>query len=138
MSTDELRQLLVRLDKSPCPEEGEPVTKLLRLAVGLNSWKYPCVARIECGYPVQDANYVGEIELLVSSARGVHTVLVRASAWGDLVTFVDPDTAITPSREKELRTIFEEQGYSYVPRKLLQECYPGEEPETWFERFFDW
>jgi hypothetical protein len=138
MTTNELRELLARLDKTPCPEQGEPVTKLLRLAVALNSWDYPCVARIECGYTVQDASHVGEIELLVSTARGNHCVKLRASAWGDLVTFVDPDAAINAKREEKLRSIFKEQGYVYVPHQLLQERYPGEHPETWFRRFFDW
>ncbi len=138
MTTEELREYLVRLDRTPYPEEGEAVTKLLRLAVALNSWEYPCVARIECGYAVQDANHVGEIELLVSTARGTHAVKVRASAWGDLVTFMDPDSAINGKREEELRAIFKEQGYVYVPHKLLQEPYPGGHPETWFRRFFDW
>ena len=138
MTTNELRELLVRLDKTPYPEEGQPETKLLRLAVALNTWDYPCVARIECGYVVQDASHVGEIEMLVSTARGTHSVKVRASAWGDLVTFVDPDSAINAKREEELRAIFKEQGYVYVPHKLLQEPYPGGYPETWFRRFFDW
>jgi hypothetical protein len=138
MTTDELRELLLRLDKTGYPQEGEPETKLLRLAVALNTWDYPCVARVECGYMVQDASHVGEIEFLVSTSRGTQFVKVRASAWGDLVTFMDTDGAIDAKREQELRTIFREQGYVYVPHKLLQEEYPGEHLETWFRRFFDW
>jgi hypothetical protein len=138
MSDAELRALLRQLDRDEPPGETRPVTKLRRLAVALNEWDYPSVSKIECGYLVQDANHVGDIELLLSDQRGVWRVTVRPSEIGDLITVVDPEGTVDDKRERELRSLFERLGYVYVPYALLQEAYPGEDYDTWFGRFFDW
>jgi hypothetical protein len=138
MGDSNLRELLSNLDKVEESEDAQSVTKLLRLAVALNEWDYPCVSRIECGYPVQDASYVGDIELLLSNGRGIWKVTVRPSEAGNLVTFIDPDGAVDGKREKELKALFENCGYVYIPPRLLRERYPTAEYETWFDRFFSW
>ena len=104
--------------------------------MALNEWDYPCVSRIECGYAVQDAGYVGDIELLLSNARGVWRVTIRSSEIGNLVTVIDPDGVVDGKREKELRTLFEKHGYIYVPPGQLRERYRSSEYDTWFDRFF--
>jgi hypothetical protein len=50
MTDAELRELLAKLELTEPSADGRSVTKLLRLAVALNEWDYPCVSRIECGY----------------------------------------------------------------------------------------
>ena len=138
MSDHDLRQLLSKLDSEEYPQDAQSVTKLLRLAVALNEWDYPCVSRIECGYSVQDAPYVGDIELLLSDARGIWKVTVRPSESGGLVTFIDPDGAVNGKRETELKAVFQKCGYVYVPPQLLRERYPSAGYDTWFDRFFSW
>ena len=138
MNDDDLRQLLSKLDGAEESEDARSVTKLLRLAVALNEWDYPCVSRIECGFPVQDFAYVGDIELLLSDARGIWKVTVRPSESGSLVTYVDPDGAVDGKREKELKAVFERCGYVYMPPRLLRGRYPGTGYDTWFDRFFLW
>jgi hypothetical protein len=136
--SDDLRNLLLKLDQTERSEDAHSVTKLLRLAVALNEWDYPCVSRIECGFPVQDADYVGDIQMLLSNPRGVWEVKVRASETGDLVTFIDPDNAVDGKREQELKTVFESCGYVYIPPQLLQEPCGRPGYATWFDRFFSW
>lgn len=68
MTEQDLRQLLVRLDTATEREDSRPITKLLELAAALNNWDYPCVTKVECGIPVQDANYVGDIELAIADS----------------------------------------------------------------------
>jgi hypothetical protein len=138
MTDGELHELLLKLDTTEPSEDAQSVTKLLRLAVALNDWDYPCVSRIECGYLVQDASYVGDIELLLSDARGVWKVTVRPSEAGSLITFIDPEGAVDGKREKELKTVFDNCGYVYVPARLLRERYRSSEYDTWFGRFFSW
>ena|SRR5437868_606519 len=136
MRDSDLLELLSDLDKVEQSEDAQSVTKLLRLAVALNEWDYPCVSHIECGYPLQDASYVGDIELLLSNGRGIWQVTVRPSETGNLVTFIDPDGAMDGKREKELKALFENCGYVYIPASLLRERYPTAEYDTWFDRFF--
>jgi len=138
MSNDDLRALLAKLDTAKPLEDAQSVTKLLKLAVSLNEWDCPCVVRIECGYVVQDAEYVGDIELLLSSPSGLWAVHVRPSHTGSLVTFIDPNGAVDAKRESELKTVFENCGYVYMPPPLLRERYPGSRCATWFDRFFAW
>ncbi|HEV2296584.1 MAG TPA: hypothetical protein VGR35_22260 [Tepidisphaeraceae bacterium] len=136
MNDNDLRQLLSKLDGAEESEDARSVTKLLRLAVALNEWDYPCVSRIECGFPVQDAAYVGDIELLLSNAHGIWKVTVRPSETGSLVTYVDPDGAVDGKREQELKAVFERCGYVYMPPRLLREGHPRAPYATWFDRFF--
>jgi hypothetical protein len=136
MSIRELRQLLVSLDAVGEPAGDHSVTLLLRLAAALNEWEYPCVARIECGYLVQDANYVGDIELLLGDSRGTWSATVRPSCFGNMITIIDPDKVVDLKREREMQAIFREFGYTYLPQRLLAERYPGVEYATWLERFF--
>lgn len=138
MTDGEFRELFKKLDAAEPAEDAGSVTKLLRLAAALNEWDYPCVTRIECGYPVQDAPYVGDITLVLSNHRGMWEVTVRPSEIGELVAIIDPHGAIDLKRERELKAIFEDSGYVYVPARLLQERRPGGEGGTWFERFFQW
>ncbi len=139
MNDDDLRQLLSKLDGVEESEDERSVTKLLRLAVALNEWDYPCVSRIECGFAVQDFAYIGDIELLLSiPAPGTRKVTVRPSEAGSLVTYIDPDGAVDGKREKELKAGFESCGYVYMPPQLLRERYPGTGYDTWFDRFFMW
>ncbi len=138
MTDNDVLDLLSTLDTTHHAEDPREVTKLLRLAVALNEWDYPCVARIECGYAVQDSRYVGDVELLLSDARGVWKVTVRPSEVGSLVTFLDPDGAVDARREKEMKAIFEVCGYVYAPPRLLREPYSGPRYATWFDRFFSW
>ena len=138
MSDSELRQLLVDLDYLDEPAEDRSVTTLLRLAAALNEWDYPCVARIECGYSVQDANYVGDIELLLGDARGIWRVTVRPSCFGKLIAIIDPEKAVDREREQQMRSVFDEFGYTYIPDRLLSQRYPGSEYATWFDRYFSW
>jgi hypothetical protein len=138
MGIGDLRELLTKLDSTEPVEDERSVTRLLQLATALNDWDYPCVSHIECGYAVQDANYVGDIKLLLSNRRGVWEVTVRPSNFGNLVTFIDPNGAVDSNRETALKEVFEKCGYVYIPPRLLQERYPGAGHETWFDRFFSW
>jgi len=134
----DLNQLLISLDGIDEPAEDNSVTRLLHLAAALNAWDYPCVARIECGYSVQDANYVGDIEMLLGNARGTWHMTVLPSRFGNLITIIDPDHVVDAARERELRTIFEKFGYTYVPAKVLSKAYRGGSYATWFDRYFSW
>ncbi len=135
MKASKLRELLVELLDAQ-ESETDAVTRLLRLAVALNEWNYPCVLRIECGYAVQDANYVGDIELLLGDARGAWGVTVRASRFGNLITLIDPNKSIDAKRERALKEIFRHFGYEFVPHWILTEpCGPAE-TTTWFDRYF--
>jgi hypothetical protein len=138
LSKRDLRQLLVSLDAVHEPAADHAVTSLLRLAAALNEWDYPCVARIECGYSVQDANYVGDIEVLLGNACGTWRATVRPSCFGNLITIIDPENVVDVKREREMWAIFQQFGYTYLPNRLLAERYPGADYDTWFDRFFSW
>jgi hypothetical protein len=133
-----LRQQLADLydaDESDA-DEG---TRLLRLAVALNTWKPTCVSRIECGAICQDDNYVGEIQLILSCPSGTGQVQVRASWFGNLITFIDPNKAIDSRRDCELRKIFQSFGFVYVPHRILKErCGKAGGFTTWFDRYFSY
>ena len=138
MTDAEFRELLLRIDSARNKQDRRAVTKLLRLAAAINEWDYPCVCRIECGYLVQDSNHVGDIQLLLSNSRGTWRVTVRPGQIASLVTIIDPDNAVDDKRENELCGIFQQFGYVYIPHRLLQERYPADERDTWFDRFFDY
>jgi hypothetical protein len=138
MSSSELRRLLASFDGEDEPSEDHGITTLLRLAAALNEWEYPCVVRIECGYIVQDANFVGDIELLLGDARGTWRATVRPSCFGKLITIIDPDKVVDSKRRRAMREIFQQFGYTYIPHRLLAERYPGNGYATWFDRYFSW
>jgi hypothetical protein len=136
MAEHDFEGLFARCDGVDDPDEASSVTRLLRLAAALNDWDYPCVTKIECGYSVQDAHYVGDIELLLADSRGCWQVTVRPSCWGEMITFLDPNQVVDQRREKELERIFADHGYIYVPHAVARNPYPGDEFATWFDRFF--
>jgi hypothetical protein len=136
MGTGDLRELLTKLDSTEPVEDERSVTRLLQLATVLNDWNYPCVSHIECGYAVQDADYVGDIKLLLSNPGGVWEVTVRPSNFGNLITFIDPNGAVDGNRESALKKVFENCGYVYIPHWLLREHCPRAGHNTWFDRYF--
>ena len=99
--------------------------------------------KFETGSHIQDASYHSrillDIEFLKSSKE--HSQ-VRFSNFGNMVSFVNEDL-IKENIKIDIVQHLLNLGYVYVPEKVLEEQYTGNNPgvagiDTWWVRYFEW
>ena len=114
------------------------VQRFKRIAEELASrWDKPLTVETESH--IQDASFHSQIMVPV---RDGEFVLVRFSSFGDMATFAE-EVAIPDDLRGTLLELFQEHGYIYVPARVLEAPYSGENPgvtgiRSWWIRYFDW
>lgn len=92
----------------------------------------------ESGVQIQDASFHGEIRLGVFDGE---IVVIRFSNFGQMVA-VSGEDCISGAMLDQIKAIFAEHGYVYVPLGELG-AYAGRNRgidgiESWWDRYFDW
>ncbi|HYF37905.1 MAG TPA: hypothetical protein VD994_21565 [Prosthecobacter sp.] len=96
----------------------------------------------ETGKAVQDAAFHGQVRLVLGRGCQEHA-LIRASNFGGFVAIHDDAHSLSREQRHWLLTLFPDQGYTFIPEKVLALPYDGGNPDLralpdWWERYFEW
>lgn len=102
----------------------------------------------ETGAYIQDASFHGDIRLpqAAQTAEAIAedaVVGLRTSNFGHLAALYDDDAKVRPAALATIIGTLEELGYVYVPSRLLDQPYSGQNRgvngfQTWGMRYFDY
>jgi hypothetical protein len=160
------KELVEAWEKGEGKKEDE---RLFKLALAISA-TIGGIEKIEMGSLLQDANYWAEIEMTVSRWEKPSGVVfvgkkyfgnpgpnmtiysktqasmggrlsIRFSSEGNFVAIIDEQNALNVEQTEKLTKIFSDNGYLFIPMKVLEAEYDGVREivgEKWFDRFFDY
>lgn len=148
MSDDEFMKLL-RANDDPTYSEARPgfdraaaESRFVKFSKHLNS-----ALGVECtpesGLMIQDASHHGDIRPPESLLKESFALGVRVSNFGRFCTVYNDDSVVKSDIPATIKRVASEHGYVYIPSRVLEMPYDGENPgisgfRDWGERFFDW
>ena len=106
--------------------------------------------RLGCALPnkdnysgIQDGGFHGMVLLPSDLFTGEYGASLRVSNFGNFATIFDDDEEVKPEVFLTIDETLEEFGYVYIPSKVLNTPYTGNNPgvtgfHSWGHRYFDW